>query len=322
MKNKLSVLFFSAWMCFVACGMPCAESTNCCITAYNAFVDLVNIKVQSDSLTFTKDMYAVVGSHRVSKAFQKILSFAYGDFRYLEGGLNIDGFDFSLLANRIAWVYYRFYGCCGIRERLPEFNSLYFRRLDHLILSEYSKMLKKKRKEEAFKRIGNMNIEEKLNLAQDQNATEEELDVLSQDVNFEIKVSVAKNKKTPFAVLEKYMKEERDSRITFEADKNLRCARTLVIDLKKDKDDYVNNNILRLLSATSEDELEMWCVSVKEMLKSGDHKTDARILEQINCVFDYYSSDIRKVPFKGSGRRFITLQEKIKLIREKVNPLF
>ena len=118
------------------------------------------------------------------------------------------------------------------------------------------------------------------------------------------------------------MKEERDSRITLEADKNLRCARTLVIDLKKDKDDYVNNNILRLLSATSEDELEMWCVSVKAMLKSGDHKTDARILEQINCVFDYYSSDIRKVPFKGSGRRFITLQEKIKLIREKVNPLF
>ena len=72
----------------------------------------------------------------------------------------------------------------------------------------------------------------------------------------------------------------------------------------------------------SEDELEVWCVSVKEMLKSGDHKTDARILEQINCVCDYYSSDIRKVPFKGSGRRFITLQEKIKLIREKINPLF
>ena len=41
-----------------------------------------------------------------------------------------------------------------------------------------------------------------------------------------------------------------------------------------------------------------------------------------HSVFDYYSSDIRKVPFKGSGRRFITLQEKIKLIREKINPLF
>ena len=337
MKNKFVVMVCFLWgMCSVCYGMLDVSisqsnnhvdaSTNNCIVAFNAFIDLVNISSQSDSLRFVDNMNVVIRWRSASKAFRRILSVTYGDFKCLEGNLNIDGFDFSLLANRIAWVYYRFYGCTGIRKQLPEFNSLYFKRLDILISSEYSKMLKKNRREIALKKLCKMNIGEKRCLASDQKVTIEELELLSQDSDFEVRLRVARNRKTPFVLLEEFILREKSSQIAVEAKENLKCVRTIEIDSKKNVkyvDDNFNYNILQLLSSMSETELDMRCLAFKDMLKSEADKNDSPIwVQKLNDICNYYSSDIRNVPFRWSddvlSKNLIPIQEKVKMIRDKM----
>ena len=121
--------------------------------AYDAFILLSNIATKDDLLAFTNAVRKLKSTQEVDVAFRRIMMLHYGDFQYADCDFEVDGFDFSKLANRIAWTCSECYGCKNLDGGVTELNESSIFGLRRRIVAGWDVVEKKQTNREGFEEM-------------------------------------------------------------------------------------------------------------------------------------------------------------------------
>ncbi|WP_407450957.1 hypothetical protein [Fibrobacter sp.] len=282
--------------------------------AYDAFILLSNIATKDDLLAFTNAVRKLKSTQEVDVAFRRIMMLHYGDFQYADCDFEVDGFDFSKLANRIAWTCSECYGCKNLDGGVTELNESSIFGLRRRIVAGWDVVEKNKRIEEALKKCSALNVLGRRKLSSDRAATEEELELLSRDEDEVVRRNVASNVKTPFSVLAAMLQGDSSRTVVLCARENLQKARALKYDTDMDKGGRL---LLDAISALSTDRMNIVCAFIRA-------KQDKRLQDAISKLFARFGNDKRMVPFRSTRKDVpneqVTVGEKVTMAYRLIFP--
>ena len=273
--------------------------------AYDAFILLSNIATKDDLVAFTNAVHKLKSTPKVDVAFRRIMMQHYGDFQYADCDLEVDGFDFSKLVNRIAWTCSVCYGCKNLGGGISELNESSILGLRRRIVSGWDVVERSKRIGEASEKCSTMNVLGRRRLSSDRAATEEELELLSRDEDEAVRRNVASNVKTPFSVLDAMVQGDPSRTVVLCARENLQKARALKYDTDKDMGGRL---ILDAISAMSMDRMNEVCAFISS-------KHDKRLQDAMSKLFARFGNDKRMIPFRSTCKDVpnaqVTVGEKV-----------
>lgn len=258
--------------------------------AYDVYVDLLSTWKEFASNGFVKKVESVRLCHRSDVAFRRMLMCSDFGLRYPNCTIKVDGIDFSILANRIAWVFYSGYGFCSLKDRLANDSTMSAEGIRKMLRQAANEYATTNRVLKAKAKIAALSVEGRRILAGSAKAQPEELELLARDEDERVREFVASNAGTPLRVLSGMSGDLSDMRMATAAKNNMMRARTGRIDGAVD---FVDDLTVNLLVSDSNESIMVACNEINRLLSQAQ-KAD------VFALCKRFAHDCRIVPYKGA----------------------